>query len=87
MFDHLDIYTPSERWAVGLADAGLTVLRLAVPAPDRSRRHPQRILLLRLERIGDLLMSLGAIRAVRALRARGLDRSGRRQLERSRSPA
>ena len=22
MFDHLDIYTPSERWAVGLADAG-----------------------------------------------------------------
>jgi ADP-heptose:LPS heptosyltransferase len=65
MFDHLDIYTPSERWVVGLADAGLTVLSL----PFRRRRPrgmPRRILLLRLERIGDLLMSLGAIRAVRA---------------------
>jgi hypothetical protein len=65
MFDHLDIYTPSERWTVGLADAGLTVLGL----PFRRRRPkgvPRRILLLRLERIGDLLMSLGAIRAVRS---------------------
>ena len=65
MFDHLDIYTPSERWTVGLADVGLTVLGL----PFRRRRPrglPRRILLLRLERIGDLLMSLGAIRAVRA---------------------
>ena len=66
MFDHLDIYTPSERWAVGLADTGLSVLRW----PFRRRPDvvaPQRILLLRLERIGDLLMSLGAIRAVRSL--------------------
>ena len=65
MFDHLDIYTPSERWTVGLADIGLTVLG----RPFRRRRPrgmPRRILLLRLERIGDLLMSLGAIRAVRA---------------------
>ena len=65
MFDHLDIYTPSERWAVGLADAGLTMLGW----PFRRRppkTAPRRILLLRLERIGDLLMSLGAIRAVRA---------------------
>ena len=60
MFDHLDIYTPSERWTVGMADAGLTVLGL----PFRRRRPqglPRRILLLRLERIGDLLMSLGEI--------------------------
>jgi len=65
MFDHLDIYTPSERWTVGLADVGLTVLGL--PFRRRgSRGTPRRILLLRLERIGDLLMSLGAIRAVRA---------------------
>ena len=65
MFDHLDIYTPSERWTVGLADVGLTIMAL----PFRRRRPrgiPRRILLLRLERIGDLLMSLGAIRAVRA---------------------
>lgn len=65
MFDHLDIYTPSERWAVGLADAGLSVL--SWPLRRRPRiSTPRRILLLRLERIGDLLMSLGAIRAVRA---------------------
>jgi lipopolysaccharide heptosyltransferase II len=65
MFDHLDINTPAERWAVGLADAALTVL--AWPIRRRPKRaRPQRILLLRLERIGDLLMSLGAIRAVRA---------------------
>lgn len=65
MFDHLDIYTPPERWAVGLADAGLAVL--GWPLRRRSARGvPRRILLLRLERIGDLLMSLGAIRAVRA---------------------
>lgn len=68
MFDHLDIYVPRERWLVGLADAGLAVA--AAPARWRRRRpreRPRRILLLRLERIGDLLMSLGAIRAVRGL--------------------
>ena len=68
MFDRLDIYAPAERWAVGLADAGLSL----VTWPGRwGRRRPwqpaRRILLLRLERIGDLLMSLGAIRAVRQL--------------------
>jgi ADP-heptose:LPS heptosyltransferase len=68
MFDHLDIYTPAERLAVGLADAALSaaawpVRRLARRAP---LAPPQRILLLRLERIGDLLMTLGAIRAVRS---------------------
>ena len=65
MFDHLDIYTPSERWAVGLADAGLGVLGWPFRRASRVVT-PKRILLLRLERIGDLLMSLGAIRAVRA---------------------
>ena len=68
MFDHLDIHTPRERWLVGLADAGLA----AATAPARLLRRrpagrPRRILLLRLERIGDLLMSVGAIRAVRTL--------------------
>ena len=67
MFDHLDIYDPRERWLVGMADAALaaTVWPLTwvrQPAPGKA---PRRILLLRLERIGDFLMSLGAIRAVR----------------------
>ena len=67
MFDHLDIYTPSERWAVGLADAALTVAAWPVAALTRRRPRqlPSRVLLLRLERIGDFLMTLGAIRAVR----------------------
>jgi lipopolysaccharide heptosyltransferase II len=68
MFDHLDIYTPAERLAVGLADTALAAA--AWPARRLSRRRPRgaprRVLLLRLERIGDLLMTLGAIRAVRA---------------------
>lgn len=68
VFHHLDIYDRRERALVGLADVGLGVaswpLRLL---QRRGRRDPQRILLVRLERIGDLLMSLGAIRSVRAL--------------------
>jgi ADP-heptose:LPS heptosyltransferase len=68
MFDHLEIYTPAERLAVGVADAALAAVTW--PVGRLSRRHPQvaphRVLLLRLERIGDLLMTLGAIRAVRA---------------------
>jgi ADP-heptose:LPS heptosyltransferase len=69
MFEHLDIHAPRERWAVGAADLVLSALAL----PDRllgtRARHgpPRRVLLLRLERIGDLLMTLGAIRAVRQL--------------------
>ena len=67
MFEHLDIYDPRERWLVGLADTALTVTAWPLtwvrrPAPGK---EPRRILLLRLERIGDFLMSLGAIRAVR----------------------
>lgn len=67
MFDHLQIYQPRERWLVGSADAllraGAAVARWVprCPAPDQ----PRRILLLRLERIGDFLMTLGALAAVR----------------------
>lgn len=79
MFRHLQIYEPRERTLVGLADAGLTVASAlasvgarVLPARRRAAARvarvgpPQRILLLRLERIGDLLMSAPAIAAVRA---------------------
>lgn len=67
MFSYLQIYDPRERTLVGLADAGLRLLRAAsriVPG-RRAAVPPRRILLLRLERIGDLLMSAPAIQAVR----------------------
>ncbi len=67
MFDHLDIYTPRERWAVGLADAALSLATWPGRRRRRVTKPPRRILLLRLERIGDLLMTLAAIRAVRHL--------------------
>jgi lipopolysaccharide heptosyltransferase II len=69
VFDHLDgIYDSRERLAVGLADTALSVASLPLGLlRRRPRGEPQRILLLRLERIGDLLMSLGAIQAVRTL--------------------
>jgi lipopolysaccharide heptosyltransferase II len=66
MFDHLQIYAPRERLMVGLADLALAPLgwgRARAPRPDGP---PQRILLLRLERIGDLLMVLDAVAAARA---------------------
>ena len=69
------------------ADAALAVAAAIVrpfarrDADRRSDAEPQRILLLRLERIGDLLMALEAIRDVRALAPAARDRSGRRQLE------
>jgi ADP-heptose:LPS heptosyltransferase len=68
VFEHLDIYDPRERWLVGLADAALTATAwpLTWVRPPAPGTEPRRILLLRLERIGDFLMSLGAIRAVRA---------------------
>ncbi len=70
MFAHLQIYDPKERLLVGAADAALA----AATAPARLLRGrasghtgaPRRILLLRLERIGDLLMSAAAIASVRA---------------------
>jgi lipopolysaccharide heptosyltransferase II len=65
----LHIYDSRERWLVRAADAALGVVS-AVAGPF-ARRHaagtPQRILLLRIERIGDLVMTLPAIRDVRAL--------------------
>jgi ADP-heptose:LPS heptosyltransferase len=68
VFRHLQIYDPRERWLVGLADAALTVAAWCARAVPRRRRPPgpQRILLLRLERIGDLLMTLDGLNAVRA---------------------
>jgi heptosyltransferase I len=67
MFDHLQIHDRRERALVGAADA---VLRVAGPALRLARRPPPavpaRILLLRLERIGDLLMALDAIDDVRS---------------------
>ena len=65
-FQPLDVYDPRERLAVRAADIALDLALL--PARLLPRRPPasvRRILLLRLERIGDLLMSLAAIRSVR----------------------
>lgn len=70
MFGHLQIPYREERWLVGLADAALRALTF--PASLLRTSHaaavpPRRILLLRIERIGDLLMVLDAIAMVRAL--------------------
>jgi lipopolysaccharide heptosyltransferase II len=68
VFDDLQIYDWRERWAVGLADAGLRVLA----APSRLARSPgspappRRVLVLRLERIGDLLMTHEALALLRS---------------------
>ncbi len=69
MFPHLQIYDPRERWLVGTADTLLTATTRATRLlPHRTPVWPpRRILLLRLERIGDLLMSAPAIAAVRTL--------------------
>lgn len=65
----LQIYDPRERRIVAAADAVLAVAAGAArlwPFGRRPAVPPHRILLLRLERIGDLLMSAAAIEAVRA---------------------
>ena len=64
----LQIYDRRERTLVAAADAALGVAAsLAAPFRRRSRPSvPRRILLLRLERIGDLLMVLDAIADLRA---------------------
>src|SRR5215213_4599020 len=65
----LQIYDRRERALVTAADR-LLALGMALTQPVRRRRAPaapRRILLLRLERIGDLLMALPAIADVRAL--------------------
>lgn len=67
MFEDLQIYDARERWAVGLADAGLRL----ITAPARMWRTPRpdvpprRVLVLRLERIGDLLMTHEALAVLR----------------------
>jgi ADP-heptose:LPS heptosyltransferase len=65
----LQIANPRERSLVRAADVGLGLLSsIARPFTRRVRPDPpRRILLLRLERIGDLLMALPAIRDVRTL--------------------
>ena len=63
MFNHLQIYEPRERLLVGLADTALAPLgwlRRRAPGGD-----VRRVLLLRLERIGDLLMVLDALQDAR----------------------
>lgn len=63
MFDHLQIYQRRERLLVGTADL------LLAPLGWRRRRRPasppERVLLLRVERIGDLLMVMEAIATAR----------------------
>lgn len=64
----LQIYDPRERALVAAGDAVLTAAA-ALARPFRRRSlpaNPRRILLFRLERIGDLLMALPAIADVRA---------------------
>ena len=62
MFAHLQIYEPRERALVGAAD---TALRVIAPVARVFRRRtadrPRRILLMRIERIGDLVMAFDAI--------------------------
>jgi len=68
MARHLQLPDWRERWLVGLADAGLALvapfLRRAGAPRDESGRPA--ILALRLERVGDLMMTLDALAAVRA---------------------
>ena len=84
-FRHLDISDPRERIVVGAADLALGVglLPPRLLPTRRSTGNVRRILLLRLERIGDLLMSLGAIQSVRTLAPDARDRSRGRTLERA----
>ncbi len=67
MFEHLQIYNPRERMMVGVADAvlGLVTMPLRLGQGRVSRAAPRRILVLRLERIGDLLMTLAALDTLR----------------------
>jgi lipopolysaccharide heptosyltransferase II len=62
--ERLQIYDRRERLAVQAADAALTPLGWLRAAPPEAT-PPRRLLLLRLERIGDLIMVLGALRAAR----------------------
>ena len=69
VFEHLQIDNRNERRLVGAADLALApwaaINAWRQPASD-NEPPPRRVLLFRLERIGDLLMTLGAIGAIRA---------------------
>ena len=62
---------------------GARAPRMGVARRGDARAEVRRVLLLRLERIGDLLMVLDAIRDARAAWPDGRDRSRGRQLERA----
>ena len=64
MFRHLQIYEPRERLLVGLADWSIRPFAWFRSTPRSATIR--RVLLMRLERIGDLLMVLDAIRDARA---------------------
>ena len=66
MFEHLQIYKKSERRLVGFLDCFLTPLG-TINGWRRGREpsEPERVLLLRLERIGDLLMVVDAVHRIR----------------------
>jgi lipopolysaccharide heptosyltransferase II len=70
VFRHLQIPYPRERWLVGVADAVLNVAsRLAwsrTPCAGEAA-IPRRILVLRLERVGDLVMVLEALTMIRRM--------------------
>jgi lipopolysaccharide heptosyltransferase II len=63
MFGHLQIYERRERWMVGLADLALAPLSWF--GGRTAATSSSRVLLLRLERIGDLLMAHHAIALAR----------------------
>ena len=69
MFEHLHIDNRHEQQLVGAADLAIApwaaINAWRRPASD-DEAPPKRVLLFRLERIGDLLMTLGAIGAIRA---------------------
>jgi ADP-heptose:LPS heptosyltransferase len=67
VFDSLQVYDRWERLAVGTADVALRLLTapLALRRPAVTAAEPARLLVLRLERIGDLLMAFEALMALR----------------------
>ncbi len=68
MFDHLQISDRRERFLVGTADLVLEAVSPMITRHSRrSSAGADRILVLRLERVGDFLMALPGIRAVRRL--------------------
>ena len=67
MFNYLNIQNRRERWLVGWLDLALEPIAGIRRIREIPRRNtpPSRILLLRLERIGDMLMTIQAIQSIR----------------------